>query len=502
MTTVNDVAKKQVHAPPAHRSEEEQLAHQEAGETDFQSMTDFVKNSDPEMITSRTAIRLQRTIGNQAVLRLLEKQNKPANPSHTLINRYTTSPIAEHDSPSIKKWVKDYQRASANKGIFQISEQHIIASDAIIATSEAALLAQNSVVQLVKGELHSPGYSRVKVQARQSRLPNLKGDAAVVAMGEAAGKDGATNKAAQQSQLESRIATNNASIDAPLSANPEKAAEEAAAKPGMKEAVKNMEAEKVLLAHTGDTDLFLTIRDCHMTSRLIMGDVGIGAPGRRRERMEITDNTGANQSLLPKVEDTNSAATTANRGAIGVLKSAFNTFEAVLIAGGFGPGTPKAKADIIRDLKAVNAKWDYTAAMKLYKAIQSDADISTLFNKTYSVNEYAKVAIGQALVVVNDEREKKSADEGKFDGGRELWNYHWAGVILMDGNDYVTLEAVADQNATTLTTDWKFKMYGMIDRGASDEEQAAQAEQTFHGNQKTDTHTGTAPLTIGVSARA
>jgi hypothetical protein len=149
----------------------------------------------------------------------------------------------------------------------------------------------------------------------------------------------------------------------------------------------------------------------------------------------------------------------------------------------------------------VNAAWDYTAAMNLYKAIQSDADIKSLFNSTYSINEYAKVAIGQALVVVNDEREKKNADLGKFDNGRELWNYHWAGVILMDGKDYVTLEAVADQNATTLTTDWAFKMYGMVDRDASAEDQAEQAKQTFHGEQKTDTHTGTAPLTMGVSAR-
>jgi len=124
----------------------------------------------------------------------------------------------------------------------------------------------------------------------------------------------------------------------------------------------------------------------------------------------------------------------------------------------------------------------------------------SLFNRTYSINEYAKVAIGQALVIVNDERGKKAADAGEFQGGRELLNYHSSGDILQDGQDYVTLEALADQNATTLTTQWMFRMYGMVDRNASEEEQARQREKTFHGEQSADTHTGTRPIILGVSA--
>ncbi len=492
MTTLQQLAKKRPSASP-HKSEEEQPSHQ-ASETEVMG-NDFL-NLSSETISPRSAVQLQRVLGNQAVMRLLEKNSSPsyqkANASNRVINRYTTRTA---DNPDMQKWVGKYQRSSTNKGILQISEQVIAAKDEIIASSEQALAAQNSVVQLVKGAAFSPGYSYVKVQARASRIGSLKGDPAVAAMGTAAGQSGETNKAQHLATLEAQIKANKTSI---ADNGPEAAS--ASQKKAMQESVTNMDAEATKLAHTGDTDIFLTIRDCHMTARLIMGDVGVGKPGQRRERMEITDNTGANKSVEPKVTDTNSQATTANRGAIGVLKAAFSTFESVLVTKGFGPDTPKAKTQIIADLKAVNGAWDYTAAMNLYKAIQTDADIKSLFNSTYSINEYAKVAIGQALVVVNDEREKKNADLGRFDGGRELWNYHWAGVILMDGKDYVTLEAVADQNATTLTTDWAFRMYGMVDRDASAEDQAEQAKQTFHGEQKTDTHTGTAPLTVGVKA--
>lgn len=402
-------------------------------------------------------------------------------------------PIRRHkpmlESSPAPDWSAKFQRRSANGGIFQTAERSLIAKDSIIEDSERQLAAQGSAVQVVPGEQFSPGYHRVRLTVRKERVGSLRGGDDVEALGAAQKRKPADNKSLQLEALEAYISINKGEIE---KGNQKAARTETAA---------TMSKEAKALREDGDTDLFLTIRDCHMTARLVMGDVGIGrGPASREERMKVSGPAGDASDVTPGIADTNKYSTKANRGAIGVLKQNFRTFDAV-VRRTVPAEDLDGMADVLDGLRSINSEWSYPEAMKLYETIQRHPTLGVLFNRTYSINEYAKVAIGQALVTVNDEDQKKLADEGKFDGGRELWNYHWAGVILQDGRDYVTLEALADQNATTLTTHWMFKMYGTVDAGADEDEQARQRAQTFHGEQGTDPHTGTRPMTLGVGTQ-
>lgn len=452
---------------------------------------DAHRTTDPRMLAPESMLHLQRVVGNATLVRLIDERRKKRtqeaahDSAAETVQRYMPMGQAR---PSVAEWARQFQRRSQNRGIYQLAEQSLVARDDIIEKSEEGLEKQQSAVQIVKGDAFTTGYSRVRLRVRASRVKSLRGGEDVQALGGAQARPAEENKSLQLEALREYIKINKGKIGE---------GQQVAAR---RETVSNMSKEVDKLANSGDTHLFLTIRDCHMTARLIMGDLGLGKPARRREHMEVSNPRGPS-SIEPKIEDTNMFSTTANRGAIGVLKANFSTFSKVMTDAGFGPSEPSAhKGDVLAKLENINTGWDYTKAMELYRLIQADPHLRTLFNRTYSINEYAKVAIGQALVIVNDEREKKQADDGKFEGGRELWNYHWAGVILQDGRDYVTLEALADQNATTLTTQWMLKMYGMVDRNTSEEEQAGQSGQTFHGEQSANPHTGTRPITLGVGA--
>jgi hypothetical protein len=75
---------------------------------------------------------------------------------------------------------------------------------------------------------------------------------------------------------------------------------------------------------------------------------------------------------------------------------------------------------------------------------------------------------------------------------KKTWNFHWAGVVLKDGADNVTLEnfAVTDTYAKSkgvpqgafIDRDWNFDMYGTVDKS-----------QTFHKEHlDSNTHGNTA----------
>lgn len=69
----------------------------------------------------------------------------------------------------------------------------------------------------------------------------------------------------------------------------------------------------------------------------------------------------------------------------------------------------------------------------------------------------------------------------------EMWNFHWAGVVMRDGSDYVTLENLSTEFASDINTDWYFRMYG---------KQTDRPEQSFHEEAGSDSHVGDYPLTI------
>lgn len=54
--------------------------------------------------------------------------------------------------------------------------------------------------------------------------------------------------------------------------------------------------------------------------------------------------------------------------------------------------------------------------------------------------------------------------------GDMTWNFHWAGCVMEDGTDNITLENYADgKGYDSVNTDWNFQMYGTSKKG-----------QTFH----------------------
>ncbi|MEZ4403786.1 MAG: DUF4157 domain-containing protein [Kofleriaceae bacterium] len=49
---------------------------------------------------------------------------------------------------------------------------------------------------------------------------------------------------------------------------------------------------------------------------------------------------------------------------------------------------------------------------------------------------------------------------------RNTWNFHWAGVVMKDGSDNITLENYADGNGyESVNMDWNYQMYGTVKKG-------------------------------------
>ena len=97
------------------------------------------------------------------------------------------------------------------------------------------------------------------------------------------------------------------------------------------------------------------------------------------------------------------------------------------------------------------------------------------FDKEAGINFYANPEIGESYSM---------ATEGDMPGfksypGESTWNYHWAGVIMKDGSDNITLENFAVTAAYAASKGlsswnfidraWNFSMYGTTDKS-----------QTFH----------------------
>ncbi len=118
--------------------------------------------------------------------------------------------------------------------------------------------------------------------------------------------------------------------------------------------------------------------------------------------------------------------------------------------------------------------WDKYWAMSA-----SDRD---KFDKDHGLNRYAQPAVGGGFTM---------ASGGAKYPGKSTWNFHWAGVIMSNGSDHVTLENYAVGDASVKNTDWDFQMYGP----------ASKAGQTFHDQHKATQQLGQQPTTMAVGPR-
>lgn len=115
------------------------------------------------------------------------------------------------------------------------------------------------------------------------------------------------------------------------------------------------------------------------------------------------------------------------------------------------------------------------------------------FDREARINFYANPEVGESYSM---------ATEGDMPGfksypGQDTWNYHWAGVIMKDGSDNITLEnyAVTRKYAESLGVrqgdfidrGWNFAMYGTTDKS-----------QTFHHEHLESKTHGTHATSIAV----
>jgi hypothetical protein len=128
---------------------------------------------------------------------------------------------------------------------------------------------------------------------------------------------------------------------------------------------------------------------------------------------------------------------------------------------------------------------DAKHAKELYAKMTADG--RDAFDTAAKINHYANPNIGESYTMATE------ADMPGFKKtGKKTWNFHWAGVVMKDGGDNITLEnfAVTGDYAASkgvaqgafVDRDWNFDMYGTVNKS-----------QTFHKEHlDSNTHGNTA----------
>jgi hypothetical protein len=230
---------------------------------------------------------------------------------------------------------------------------------------------------------------------------------------------------------------------------------------------------------------YVSYADCHRTAQTVMGSQSQGI--ENTEEVVLTPNylehLGTQNLALESSGDSrqkNLQGAHANRGMYAFFNMALPIFAAFLRR----YNANKYDA-MIREIEAIGlttlGKFDKTAygkSSKAYRAILADVNAASLFAAKFGVNESLVPQVGHAISQINDEFERAQVLN------RDLWNFHWAGVIMVEDDDYITLENLSVENENVINAKWYFQMYG---RG----------QQSFHTQNKTDPHVGTLPLTLG-----
>jgi hypothetical protein len=88
-----------------------------------------------------------------------------------------------------------------------------------------------------------------------------------------------------------------------------------------------------------------------------------------------------------------------------------------------------------------------------------------VFDKFAGINTAADPEVGGGYTMNTEYNMPGFKEQGDM-----TWNFHWAGVVMEDGTDNITLENYADgKGYDSVNTDWNFQMYGTVKKG-----------QTFH----------------------
>lgn len=124
------------------------------------------------------------------------------------------------------------------------------------------------------------------------------------------------------------------------------------------------------------------------------------------------------------------------------------------------------------------------------------------FDRAAGINAYADPEIGEAYVTTTER-----AMPGFEEASDMTWNYHWAGVVMKDGPDNITLEAFAVTQAKAdaakvptieyVDRHWSFALYGGVDERG----EVVDRERTFHEQRLATAEHGNRASTLRVGAK-
>ena len=201
-----------------------------------------------------------------------------------------------------------------------------------------------------------------------------------------------------------------------------------------------------------DTPIASTFSDCHNNAQVIMGSDSTDVEACSEERPIYK---GVPIPSFPFVNANAIADNAASKVAQAVLTRAFHDFfyyrDDVAITSLPTFSAMKAQYELIAPLpapgeKLVSAieisKGRVTGLHLLYKRIADPSVDQALYNafSAYAmVNDHAPTAVGNALTQYSDPSEYNDAKKVILGTPKkDKWNFHWAGVIIVSGRDYVS----------------------------------------------------------------
>jgi hypothetical protein len=238
-----------------------------------------------------------------------------------------------------------------------------------------------------------------------------------------------------------------------------------------------------------NVDGYITHADCFMNAQTVMG-VEDTATGSFDKVAPLFIHDSKRSQIKPidksKIQAGPTSTISGNaptRGYLAFLEHALPAFYATL-------DKKLNKTDAEKDFLS---KWrreslnGFLAAYRELSGKEEYAAVLEAFSLQFGVNTHMSPDIGEGLAVINQPYERaemqNAIEKGESKPDNELWNYHFAGVVMKDDDDYVTLENYSVGNDTVDNQEWIFQMYGTGD-------------QSFHAAMKSKKGIGKSALSL------
>ncbi len=220
---------------------------------------------------------------------------------------------------------------------------------------------------------------------------------------------------------------------------------------------------------------FVSHSDCFMTAQLVMG-VEDTAMGANEQTAPIFDFQNERTPILPRKKSDFPGGPGAlisgnspTRGYVAFLEKAIPEFYKYLDN---KKTKTVAETSFLADCRrrSING---FLFAVRAMGDIEKYPGVKDAFGQIFKINEYLDPRVGQAVVIFNEPLQVKSTNETAVTQAEQLWNYHFAGVVIKSGDAYVTLENFSVDNDEVDNDQWVLNMCSMGD--ASFYSQAAAA---------------------------